>query len=202
MYVPGLPFPLTPSGDATWTVADGAVRVTAAARTDLFVDPGRTGAPVLNAPTLVGTPPAGDFRFSARVTVGFAATYDAGVLLAWIGDERWGKLCFEYSPDRAPMIVSVVTRGVSDDANSVTVDGDSVWLRVTRIGAAIAYHASTDATVWRLVRHFTLDDGPGDALGPFVIGFEVQSPTGDGCTVVFDDIAFATGGLGDLRDGS
>ena len=41
------------------------------------------------------------------------------------------KLCFEHSPDRQPMIVSVVTRGVSDDANAFAVDGQTAWLRVS-----------------------------------------------------------------------
>jgi len=34
------------------------------------------------------------------------------------------------------------------------------------------------------------------------IGFEAQSPTGDGCTVTFDDIRFTQHRLADLRDGS
>ncbi|MDL4814252.1 DUF1349 domain-containing protein [Actinomadura sp. OS1-43] len=115
-------------------------------RIDMFIDPGSgpDGEPTLNAATLLGVPPDGDFRFSARVTVDFAATYDAGVLLLWIDERRWGKLCFEYSPGGEPMIVSVVTRGVSDDANAFTVEGGTVWLRISRIGRAYAYHASLD----------------------------------------------------------
>ena len=37
-------------------------------------------------------------------------SFESGVLMLWIDDRHWGKLCFEYSPDRQPMIVSVVTR--------------------------------------------------------------------------------------------
>ena len=88
---------------------------------------------MLNAATLLGVPPDGDFQFSARVTVGFASTYDAGVLLLWVDDRHWGKLCFEFSPAGEPMVVSVVTRGVSDDANAFVVDGRTVWLRVSRV---------------------------------------------------------------------
>jgi regulation of enolase protein 1 (concanavalin A-like superfamily) len=153
---------------------------------------------MLNAATLLGVPPDGDFQFSARVTVEFASTYDAGVLLVWINDRRWGKLCFEFSPDDEPMIVSAVTRGVSDDANAFVVDGRTVWLRVSRIDHAFAYHASLDGKTWRMIRFFTID-GPSTSAA---IGFEAQSPTGGGCVVTFDDIRFTRERLGDLRDGS
>jgi hypothetical protein len=49
-----------------------------------------------------------------------------------------------------------------------------------------------------MIRLFTIDD----PSGPVSIGFEAQSPTGDGCAVTFDDIRFTRERLGDLRDGS
>jgi regulation of enolase protein 1 (concanavalin A-like superfamily) len=96
------------------------------------------------------------------------------------------------------LIVSVVARGVADDANAFVVDGRTVWLRVCRIDRAYAYHASLDGKTWRMIRFFTIDA----AAAPATIGFEAQSPTGDGCVVTFDDIRFTTDRLGDLRDGS
>jgi regulation of enolase protein 1 (concanavalin A-like superfamily) len=152
---------------------------------------------MLNAATLLGVPPAGDFQLSARVSVDFASTFDAGVLLLWIDERHWAKLCFEYSPAGEPMVVSVVNRGVADDANAFVVDGRLVWLRVSRIDHAFAYHASFDGTTWRMIRFFTIDDPSAVS-----IGFEAQSPTGDGCAVTFDDIRFTRERLGDLRDGS
>ncbi|WP_255954732.1 DUF1349 domain-containing protein [Streptomyces odontomachi] len=202
--VPGLPFALSPSSDEAWTVeeATATVKAAAAARSDIFIDPGAgtqlNAESMLNAATLLGVPPDGDFQFSARVTVEFASTYDAGVLLLWVDDRRWGKLCFEYSPDGEPMIVSVVARGVADDANAFVVDGRTVWLRVSRIDHAFAYHASLDGRTWRLIRFFTIDD----MSRPVSIGFEAQSPTGDGCLVTFDDIHFTGERLRELRDGS
>jgi hypothetical protein len=108
----------------------------------------------------------------------------------------WAKLCFELSPQEERMVVSVVTRGTSDDANCFVVDGDEVWLRIARMGPAYAFHASTDGSGWRLIRHFTLGD-----LKP-AVGFEAQSPTGEGCDVRFDDVRFEARRLTDLRDGS
>jgi regulation of enolase protein 1 (concanavalin A-like superfamily) len=117
---------------------------------------------VLNAATLLlGTLPSGDFQFSACVSVEFGSTYEAGVLLLWADECHWGKLCFELSPAAEPMIVSVVTRGVSDDANCLVIDGRTAWLRVSQVGQAFAYHASVDGTAWRMVRFFTLDSPRG-----------------------------------------
>ena len=206
-----MPFPLVPSAAELWRVDDatGTVTVSAQPHTDIFIDPA-DGAPgagentavnaesMLNAATLLGAPPQGDFQLSARVTVAFASTFDAGVLLLWRDERRWGKLCFEYSPAGEPMVVSVVCRGVSDDANAFVLRGRSVWLRVSRVDRVYAYHASLDGETWQLVRVFILDD----ETSRDAIGFEGQSPTGEGCRVTFDEIRFRTRRLTDLRDGS
>ena len=181
----------------SWTLPDGAsLEVAAGPRTDWFADPQQSAEPKLNAPALVGEPAGGDFLLSARVTVDFAATYDAGVLALYASDRVWAKLCFEYSPQREPMVVSVVTRDVSDDCNSVVVDDASVWLRIARLGPAFAFHASTDGERWSFVRNFALEAGREPS-----IGFAAQSPTGDGCTVTFEQIAYAAERLDDLRSG-
>jgi regulation of enolase protein 1 (concanavalin A-like superfamily) len=195
VVLPAIPGPLRSSGDGAWHEVDGGVVGSAGPATDLFVDPA-TGATTLNAPRLLLPMVAGDFQLAARVEVAFAATFDAGVLLLWAGDNHWAKLCFEPSPQREPMVVSVVTRGVSDDANGFTVTGSAVWLRVSRINGAFAYHASTDGTQWTFVRQFALGDGPPE------VGLEVQSPTGNGVTATFTRVSFTQRSLTDLRDGT
>ena len=202
--VPELPFPVVPSHPGVWRreEAGGSVVADAAGHTDFYVNPGGAESAdaesLNNAAFLVGFPPAGDFQFSARVAVDFRAQYDAGVLMLWIDERNWAKFCFEFSPAAEPMVVSVVTRGVSDDANAFVVGRRSVWLRVSRVDGAYAYHASTDGKTWTLVRVFSL----GDKTADHQVGFEAQSPTGDGCTVTFDDIRFTQQRLADLRDGS
>jgi regulation of enolase protein 1 (concanavalin A-like superfamily) len=182
---------------ASWRVADdGTVEIAAGPRTDWFVDPQGEADPVVNAPALVGEQRGGDFLLSARVDVEFAETYDAGVLVLYGHDQAWAKLCLEYSPQGQPMVVSVVTRGASDDCNSFVVDGRQLWLRIARLGAAFAFHASRDGMSWQFVRNFALE--PADAL---VVGFQAQSPLGTGCTVRFTEIRFSPGRLGDLRSG-
>jgi uncharacterized protein len=195
LILAGTPVPLRPSGAGSWHVDGVTVTGTASARTDLFVDPAdRTRT--LNAPRAHFQPVDGDFQIRARVDVRFTSIYDAGVLLLWADDTTWAKLCYELSPQRVPTIVSVVTRGVSDDANHFETDGGAVWLRIARWRGAYAFHASTDGSYWRLVRYFSLG-----AATPEV-GLEVQSPTGDGATATFTDVVYRPDGLSDLRDGT
>lgn len=199
--IAAVPFPLSPTHPLEWQTGDDALAATAPPRTDIFIDPAARHAGegvVLNAPALLGTPPAGDYQLVARVTVDFAATADAGVLLLWADEHNWAKLCFEYSPDGRPMLVTVVCRGVADDANAFTIDGDTAWLRVSRVGEAYAFHGSTDGAHWELVRVFRLEV----PLAAVRLGFEVQSPHGERCTVRFDRIRFSPDTLVELRDGS
>ena len=200
--VPGLPFTLSPSSEAAWTIAEAPGTVTAAAapRSDIFIDPGAdtqlNAESMLNAATLLGAPPDGDFQFSARVAVEFASTYDAGVLVLYRDESCWAKLCFERSPAGQPTVVSVVNRRVSDDCNHFTVAGNEVWFRIVRGGDCFAFHASTDGALWQLVRYFAFDDPAGIS-----VGFEAQSPTGEGCRVEFGEIRYEVGPVADLRAG-
>jgi uncharacterized protein len=202
--LPELPFPVVPSQLGVWhrDVQAGAVVANAPAHTDLYINPGGQGSgdaeSMMNAATLLGTPPLGDFQFSARVAVDFAAQFDAGVLLLWIDERHWAKFCFEFSPAAEPMVVSVVTRDLSDDANGFVVADRFVWLRMSRVDHVYAFHASTDGQAWRLIRVFTL----ADQLDGHMIGFEAQSPTGNGCKITFDRISFNPERLEDLRNGS
>src|SRR5258707_15645950 len=204
LTLPGLSFSLSPEGypPCQHRVEDGsALILTSAARTDMFVDPAGTGV-VPDAGRLVGTPPGGDFTLAARVTVEFASTYDAGVLLLYAGERRWAKLCFELSPQQKPTAVTVVTRETSDDCNSFEVAESGLCLRMTRSGAAWAFHASADGNWWRLLRYFSLGASGPLADGLVKVGFLAQSPTGAGCTAVFDQISLRQGAPSDLRDGS
>lgn len=199
--LPELPFPLESFGPAAgWAYEDGVLTGRAGARQDRFVPPGGAALDTeSDAPRLLGPAPEGDFQLIARVRVGFAAAFDAGVLYLHVGEREWAKICLELSPDR-PTICTVVTRGHSDDVNSFVVDGDSYWLRLSRTGKAFACHASADGEKWTFVRVFTL--GTPDQAATASIGFLAQSPTGEGCEVTFDRITFRSRGLVDLRDGS
>ncbi|MFF3437459.1 DUF1349 domain-containing protein [Streptosporangium sp. NPDC002721] len=175
-----------------WSVDGDVLSIGAGASTDLFFDPGEPDR-YANAPALVGRLD-GDFTLSTRVRLDLLSTYDAAALLLYAGDDRWAKCGLELSPQGRPTIVTVVTRGVSDDCNSVTMDGTEIRLRISRLGPAFAFHVADESGFWHLIRYFALDGDP-------EVGFLAQSPTGGGCTVRFEDIAYSPKRLADLRGG-
>ncbi len=194
--VPGLTLEWVVAPDG-WTYQDGVLAATAAAGSDIFTPP-LGGAPRVDAARALSVGrPAGDWQFKARLRVGFRSAWDAGAIMVWSDDEHWAKLNFEYAPDGHPAIFSVVTRGRSDDAVGWRVGGEQLWLRISRLENAFAFHASEDGAHWRLVRQFALGEG-----ASVRVGVEVQSPVGQGCEVVFDEISFAPERLADLFDGS
>ena len=164
----------------------------APARSDRFHDPAGT-ARQANSPVWLTEvePPA---TLVARVRVDFVDTFDAGVLMAYLAADAWAKLCFERAPDGRRMVVSVVTRGRSDDANAFVVEGDAVWLRISALGPAYAFHASLDGRAWDLVRYFGLG-----ARGRPRVGLSAQAPVGAGCAAVFSDVRLTPGVVRDIR---
>ena len=168
--------------------------MSASPKTDWFTDP-ETSHVVATASALVCRPMT-EFMLAAQVEVSFATSFDAGALVLWSNTQSWAKLAFEYSPQNEPMIVSVVTRGASDDCNAVVIDSTSVWLRISGIGDAHAFHYSTDGKRWHFVRYFRLD-----TYGPIDVGFEAQSPLGAGCEARFSEISYVAERLSGLRTG-
>ena len=143
-------------------------------------------------------PGPGPWQLSAVVSADHRATFDAGVLFVHVDDSTWAKLCLELSPQGEVMVVSVVTRGASDDCNSLTVEGHRLHLRISALERAFAFHWSPDGRTWRLVRYFSLGEG---APAIAQAGFIAQSPTGEGCTTEFEQITFRPDRLADLRSG-
>ena len=99
--------------------------------------------------------------------------------------------------DRKQFEQLLSSRGVSDDATGFAVDAGEAWLRLSRLGPALAFHASTDGERWDFVRLFrvTSDVAP-------VVGFLSQAPMGTSCDARFDAIRFTEAAPEDLRDGS
>ena len=191
----GFPQPLEWAQEpASWELEPYGLVVTAGPKTDLITDP-QGGAPVSNAPHLMFKP-EGDFVFKAKVTVSFKSKFDAGVLLIYQNEQSWAKLCFEFAPQGYPIVVSVVNKGTSDDCNSLFIDENNTYLRISRLGNAYAFHHSVDGEYWYLVRIFALEPGLETK-----VGFLVQSPTGEACTAIFSKLSFESRTLEDIRSG-
>ncbi|TVR88564.1 MAG: DUF1349 domain-containing protein [Trueperaceae bacterium] len=191
------------SPDAAWLVPTsrwanpnrGELTLEAPPRTDFFNDP--AGAPVKGDAPAWLTPVTAPATLRACVRPDFRDTFDAGVLMLYQTPTVWAKLCFERSPDGRPMVVSVVTRGTSDDANSSFVRSPEVWLRIGVHERSVAFHASSDGEGWDLVRHFRLTDTD----SPLRIGLLAQAPLGDGCSVAFSSVELSAGVEADIRSG-
>ena len=176
--LPPLHWLLNRPGSAT--VDGGALTMVAGKETDWFNPPSDPASPaaLANAPALVFTPRAAAWQLSALVHVKHRALFDAATLFVYQSPRDWCKLCFEYSPERRPTIVSVVTRDISDDANGPSLDAGSTeaHLRVSRYGGdagILAFHYSLDGgKYWTLHRLFTLRD-PHAAVS---VGMLAQAP--------------------------
>jgi regulation of enolase protein 1 (concanavalin A-like superfamily) len=183
--VPGIPSP------ARWRNAaasssvgdDGSLAIVGGKSTNWFVNPadGHTEA---NSPVLLFK--AGDeFTLRAKLTVDFHTRWDAGCLVVFADETTWGKFCFEMTQWMEPTVISVVTRGRSDDNNSIPIAGGSVYLEIAKSGQGINFYASKDGRSWRLTRAFHLGE-----RGPLELGFSSQSPVGEGCRTVFSAIRY------------
>jgi regulation of enolase protein 1 (concanavalin A-like superfamily) len=179
----------------TWDIRDGGtLSITAGKTTDWFIDP-FDGRAVGNSPMLLFQPGA-DFVFSAKVTVSFRSKWDAGALVMRVNDTTWVKLALELSPDKKPTLVTVVTRGLSDDCNSFAIEGNSVYLQMAKSGQATVLYASTDGRTWKILRSFSL--GPAASLRA---GFSAQSPAGEGATAVFSEIRYSPKRIANIYTG-
>lgn len=169
--------------------------IAAGAGTDAFSPPDG-GAAIDRLPGLRLVCPEGPWTLAVRVAPRFAAAFDAGALMLRTQDGSWAKLAFERSPDGRAMAVSVVTRGVSDDANGPAFEVDALYLRACWTGTACAFHTSVTGERWDLLRFFAL---PGRVAAVDIVA---QSPTGAGCEVRVDGATLTAGSPADLRDGS
>jgi uncharacterized protein len=125
--------------------------------TDWFVDP-FDGTVHNTAPILLFVP-AADYVISAKVKVGFNTKWDAGALMVWADDHHWAKLSFELSPAKQPTMVTVVTRGESDDCNSIPISGNTVYIQIAKSGPSYVFYSSNDGKNWQVLRVFNLGNG-------------------------------------------
>lgn len=179
--------------------ANGELAIVAPARTDWFNNPvpadGVMPAPVFNAPFFY-TEVSGDFVFRAKVRPNHRYTYDACSLMVIRDEYMWAKAAFEASDFGTKAAVCVVTNQVSDDANGCNIDQDEAWLQIVRMGDVFCVHYSLDGKRFDMVRLFYLPDGV-----RVKVGFEVQSPAGEGGLRLFSEVTLEKRTVKNLRAG-
>ena len=168
-------------------------------KSDFFNNPvpenGALMKPQGNAPFLY-TEVEGDFVVRVRVTPSFMTDYDAACIMVIRDENIWLKAAFEKSDFGTAAVVSVVTNGVSDDANGCNISADSVWLQVTRVGNNFAVHYSIDGEKFDMMRLCLLP------VGDIVkVGVEAQCPIGDGGERIFSGLTIEKRTVRNLRAG-
>ena len=175
-------------------LAHREVSISSGGSTDWFVDP-ESRQITSNAPALVRKV-QGDFSLSALIDVEFGTTFDAGALVLYGDRHHWVKFALEFSPQEQGAVVSVVTRGESDESLSRVLYNSALSLRVSRLGRTVALHSSKDGQWWDLERYCRFD------VNDVEVGFLAQSPMGPGTKARFRDITVSAFGVQDFRDGS
>jgi len=177
-------------------IKNDSILIKAHPHSDYFNDPADSGAMSKNNAPFYFTKTQGDFILKAKVSHSFKSVYDACTLMVKSNDRCWAKLCFELTDFGTNAVVSVVTNGVSDDANGSCIDVESVWLQVARVGKNFAFHYSLDGKKFDMVRLCTLP------VGVLVkIGVQAQSPHGDGGERGFYGLTIERRTVDDLRVG-
>lgn len=177
-------------------VTETTVAFSAGPGTDYFRDPASDWE-IANAPAMMCTAPR-DFTFSVTIAPEFGSMFDAGTIFLYSSDQYWFKFAYEMSDRDAPFIVSVATRGKSDDCNGEKLTGAPVRFRVSRKGDTYGMYYATGPDEWMMHRLLSV---PEESASPFLIGLSVQSPKGPGCRAVFSDLEWQDTAISNFRFG-
>jgi hypothetical protein len=131
-----------------------------------------------------------DFVMKALVEPDFNSQWNALSLMVYLDSLNWIKFAFENSDATGPSVVSVVTKGISDDANGVAMkDRHRIWLAVARKNHLYSMHWSEDGSKYYMARLTAMPNKE-----TVRIGIEAQSPVGLQARhkVLSFDVAFRT----------
>lgn len=166
-----------------YNINKSSIVIVSGEKTDMFRDPNVTYN-TDNAPKLMFKADS-NFILSAAVEHSFTSKWDGGALVLKLDSLNWVKCCFEKDYTGARRVVTVVTKGISDDCNSVKVNSNKVYFKIAKANNVITIYYSLTGAKWFLIRHFTFD-----AYNNLNVGFLSQSPTGKECKVKFSDINY------------
>lgn len=172
----------------------GGIRIAAPAKCDYFKDP--AGVHVMASAPYLYLEASGDFTAKVHVSHPFTSVWDAAALMVWENEDHWAKLCFEATDFGTRAVVSVVTNGLSDDANGVNYHWSNVWLQIVRKGDLFGMHYGPDGRNWNMVRYFYLP-----VSKTLKVGLVAQSPGGPGGEMDFYTFNLENQTVEDIRAG-
>lgn len=195
LKITAIPNPLTwQNTPISYSIKDNSLTIVAGEKTDMFRDPNVTYN-TDNAPKLLFKP-ANDFVLSTSIQHGFTNKWDGGAIVLVEDSLNWIKFCFEKDYTGAKRVVSVVTKDISDDCNSIEISNNKVYYKIAKADNVITLYASVDGKKWLLIRHLQFNNSK-----PFQVGFLAQSPTGNFCKVSFADIKYQAKKINDPYTG-
>lgn len=168
------------------SVSDGILSFDAPAQTDYFNSP--TGQIKDNAPLLLAevdnTQP---FTFQALLTPGFTekGRFNAAALYLYSDPEFWQKFAFEQDMRGLHRVVTVRTKGTSDDNTHEAIrESGSAWYRISSNRGVLSFSFSVDGSTWQLVRMYK-----NDYPDKIYVGISSQAPSDDTCHSTFEQIS-------------
>lgn len=176
------------------TVTENSLKMVALPQSDYFVNP--ENGEVTATGAFYYKEIIGDFVLRATISPDFQGTYDAGCLFFMEDQTHWGKHCFEETDIGTQSVVSVVTNGLSDDANGVNIEGGKVHLQMVRKGDLFGFHYSYDGKNYLMARFFSMKCEP-----KLKVGLVAQSPLGKGISVLFEEISLLEHTVENVRSG-
>jgi regulation of enolase protein 1 (concanavalin A-like superfamily) len=181
-----IPHPLTwVNKPVSYKINPESIFIQAGEKTDMFRDPNVTYN-TDNAPRLSFTADP-NFVLTAEVHHDFISKWDGGAIVLEADKMNWIKFCFEKDYTGMHRVVSVVTKDISDDCNSVAISGNQVFYKIAKADNVITLYYSADGKKWFLIRHLQFN-----TTKPIKLGFMAQSPTGKDCKVTFSNVTYST----------
>jgi regulation of enolase protein 1 (concanavalin A-like superfamily) len=182
----GIPHPLSwTNKPLSYKIDPESIFIEAGEKTDMFRDPNVTYN-TDNAPRLSFTADP-NFVLTAEIHHDFISKWDGGAIVLEADKMNWIKFCFEKDYTGMHRVVSVVTKNISDDCNSVAIAGNQVFYKIAKADNVVTLYFSGDGKKWFLIRHLQFN-----TTKPIKLGFMAQSPTGKDCKVTFSNITYST----------
>jgi uncharacterized protein len=111
-------------------IQDNELTIEGGEKTDMFRDPNVTYN-TDNAPKLLFKADE-NFILSASIEHSFINKWDGGAIVIKSDSLHWIKFCFEKDYTGAKRVVSVVTKNISDDCNSVEIFATKVFYKMAK----------------------------------------------------------------------
>lgn len=127
-----------------------------------------------------------DFVFSTAIQHSFDNKWDGGAIILEADKDNWIKFCFEKDYTGAKRVVSVVTKGISDDANSIEIAKNTAYFKMAKKEDTVYLYVSETGKSWYLVRAINFKFNK-----VLKLGLLAQSPEGKANTVSFSNIKYS-----------